>query len=145
MRSAHEMPFGASLTPDGTRFSIWAPSVDSMQLVVDGRRVSMQRGERGFFHCLDKSAAPGSRYAFRFDGSDLTVPDPASRFNPDGVHEPSELIDSSAYEWRDGGWQGRPLHDAVIYELHVGTFTPQGTYAAAAERLEYLASLGVTA
>ena len=145
MKSAHDMPFGASLTPDGARFAIWAPSVDGAQVSIDGRRVRMQRGERGFFHLLDKNAAPGSRYAFHFDGLDLAVPDPASRFNPDGVHEPSELVDANAYEWRDGDWRGHPFHDAVIYELHVGTFTPQGTYAAAAERLEYLASLGVTA
>jgi hypothetical protein len=91
MKSAHDMPFGASLTPAGAKFAIWAPSVSSAQLVVDGRRVPMQRGERGFFHCLDATAAPGSRYAFCFDGGDLVVPDPASRFNPDGVHEPSEL------------------------------------------------------
>ena len=73
------------------------------------------------------------------------MPDPASRFNPDGVHASSEVVDADAYEWRDGDWRGRPLSDAVIYELHVGTFTPQGTYAAAAERLDYLAELGVTA
>ncbi|HWN39192.1 MAG TPA: malto-oligosyltrehalose trehalohydrolase [Gammaproteobacteria bacterium] len=145
MKSAHDMPFGASLTSAGARFAIWAPSVAGAEVVVDGRRVPMQRDARGFFHCFDDRAAPGSRYAFRFAGVEIAVPDPASRFNPDGVHEPSELVDANAYEWRDGGWRGRPFHDAVIYELHVGTFTPQGTYAAAAERLDYLASLGVTA
>jgi malto-oligosyltrehalose trehalohydrolase len=145
MKSAHDMPFGAALTRDRARFAIWAPSVDGADVVVDGRRVPMQRGEHGFFHCFDTRAAPGSRYAFRFDGVEVAVPDPASRFNPDGVHEPSEIVDANAYEWRDGDWRGRPFNDAVIYELHVGTFTPQGTYAAAAERLDYLASLGVTA
>jgi malto-oligosyltrehalose trehalohydrolase len=145
MKSAHDMPFGAALTSDGVRFAIWAPSAEGAQVEVDGRRVPMQRGAQGFFHCFDADAVPGSRYAFRFDGVDLAVPDPAARFNPDGVHEPSEVLDASAYEWRDSGWRGRPLRDAVIYELHVGTFTPQGTYAAAAERLDYLAALGVTA
>ena len=145
MKSAHDMPFGAALTDDGVRFAIWAPSVDGAEAVIDGRRLRMQRGEHGFFHCFDDRAAPGSRYAFRFDGVDVTVPDPASRFNPDGVHEPSEIVDVEAYEWRDGDWRGRPFHGAVIYELHVGTFTPQGTYAAAAERLDYLSTLGVTA
>ena len=139
------MPFGAALTRDGARFAIWAPSADGAEVEVDGRRVPMQRGAQGFFHCFDAQAEPGSRYAFRFAGSDLKVPDPASRFNPDGVHAPSEIVDASAYAWRDEGWRGRPFHDALIYELHVGTFTPQGTYAAAAERLDYLASLGVTA
>jgi len=139
------MPFGAALTPDGARFAIWAPSAEGAEVDVDGRRVPMQRGAQGFFHCFDTQAGPGSRYAFRFAGGDLAVPDPASRFNPDGVHGPSEIVDASAYAWRDEDWRGRPFHDALIYELHVGTFTPQGTYAAAAERLDYLASLGVTA
>jgi malto-oligosyltrehalose trehalohydrolase len=145
MKSAHDMPFGAALTPDGVRFAIWAPSAEGAQVDVDGRRVPMQRGAQGFFHCFDAEAAPGSRYAFRFDGLDRAVPDPASRFNPDGVHEPSEIVDANAYEWRDGAWLGRTFDDAVIYELHVGTFTPQGTYAAAGERLDYLAALGITA
>ncbi|HEX7238609.1 MAG TPA: malto-oligosyltrehalose trehalohydrolase, partial [Gammaproteobacteria bacterium] len=145
MKSAHDMPFGAALTADGARFAIWAPSASGAQVEVDGRGVPMQRGAQGFFHCFDAEAAAGSRYAFRFDGLDHAVPDPASRFNPDGVHGPSEIVDADAYEWQDTNWRGGPLHDAVIYELHVGTFTPQGTYAAAAERLDYLASLGVTA
>jgi malto-oligosyltrehalose trehalohydrolase len=145
MKSAHDMPFGAAPTPDGVRFAIWAPSADGAQVEVDGRCVPMQRGAQGFFHCFDAEAAAGSRYAFRFDGVDFAVPDPASRFNPDGVHEPAEVLDASAYEWRDRDWRGRPFEDAVIYELHVGTFTPQGTYAAAEERLDYLAALGVTA
>ena len=141
------MPFGAAATPDagGTRFAIWAPSAHGVHVEVDGRRVPMQSAAQGFFHCFDPKAAPGSRYAFRFDGVDVAVPDPASRFNPDGVHAASEVIDANAYEWHDGDWRGRPFHDAVIYELHVGTFTPQGTYAAAAERLDYLAALGVSA
>ena len=87
MKSAHDMPFGAALTPDGARFAIWAPSADGAEVEVDGRRVPMQRGAQGFFHCFDTQAGPGSRYAFRFAGGDLKVPDPASRFNPDGVHE----------------------------------------------------------
>jgi len=139
------MPFGAAPTPDGIRFAIWAPSARGARVEVDGRLVPMQRAEHGFFHCLDRAAAPGSRYAFRFDGVDVAVPDPASRFKPDGVHASSEVVAADAYEWRDGAWRGRPFHDAVIYELHVGTFTAEGTYAAAAERLDYLVALGVTA
>jgi malto-oligosyltrehalose trehalohydrolase len=145
MKSAHDMPFGAALTRDGVRFAIWAPSAEAAQLEVDGRCVSMQRDAQGFFRCFDARATAGSRYAFRFDGAERAVPDPASRFNPDGVHAPAEVVDANAYEWRDEDWRGRPFRDAVIYELHVGTFTPQGTYAAAAERLDYLAALGVTA
>ena len=73
------------------------------------------------------------------------MPDPASRFQPRDVHGPSEVVDPAAFDWHDDGWRGRPWHEAVLYELHVGTFTPDGTYAAAAARLDYLADLGVTA
>ena len=92
------------------------------------------------------SAGPGTRYRFLLpDG--LLVPDPASRFNPDGVHEPSEVIDPHAFAWPAGenGWRGRPWHEAVIYELHVGTFSSSGDFAGAEARLDYLAELGVTA
>jgi malto-oligosyltrehalose trehalohydrolase len=98
----------------------------------------------GWFEASVADAPAGTRYAFRIDGG-ITVPDPASRFNPDDVHCPSMVVDPLAYEWRDAGWTGRPWEDAVIYELHVGAFTPAGTFAAAIERLGYLADLGVTA
>ncbi|RPI62015.1 MAG: malto-oligosyltrehalose trehalohydrolase, partial [Lysobacterales bacterium] len=126
------------------QFAVWAPSARGACVDVDGRRVPLARAAGGFLYCFDPEAAPGSRYSFRFDGVDVPVPDPASRFNPDGVHAPSEVVEPGAYEWRDGEWRGRTWHDAVIYELHVGTFTPEGTYAAAAKRLDYLAELGVT-
>ena len=87
---------------------------------------------------------PGSRYRFRIDG-ELEVPDPASRFNPEDVHGPSEVVDPRAFEWRDDAWRGRPWHEAVIYELHVGTFTPEGTFAGVEKRLDHLAELGITA
>jgi malto-oligosyltrehalose trehalohydrolase len=139
------MPFGATAVAGGVRFAVWAPSVPAATLEVDGRTVVMERAEGGFFHCFDPEAAPGSRYAFRFDGMSFAVPDSASRFNPDGVHEPSEVVSPTTYEWRDTGWRGRPFCEAAIYELHIGTFTTPGTYEAAAERLDYLRELGVTA
>jgi malto-oligosyltrehalose trehalohydrolase len=139
------MPFGATAAADGVRFAVWAPSVPAATLEIDGRTVVMERAAEGFFYCFDPDAVPGSRYAFRFAGLSFSVPDPASRFNPDGVHEPSEVVSPTAYEWRDAGWRGRPFREAAIYELHVGTFTPQGTYASAAERLDHLRELGVTA
>jgi maltooligosyltrehalose trehalohydrolase len=98
----------------------------------------------GWFEATVADAPAGTRYAFRIDGG-TTVPDPASRFNPDDVHRPSMVVDPLAYEWRDAGWTGRPWEDAVFYELHVGTFTAEGSFAAAIERLDYLANLGVTA
>jgi malto-oligosyltrehalose trehalohydrolase len=145
MRSYHPMPFGAEVTAAGVRFAIWAPAAREAAVHVDGRVLPMQRGAEGFFTAMDPKAEAGSRYAFRFDTTDVLVPDPASRFNPDDVHDPSEVVAPTAYEWRDAGWRGRPWPGAVVYELHVGTFTPEGTYAAAMKRLDHLAALGVTA
>ncbi len=138
------MPFGAALGPDGVRFAVWAPSAQEAAVEIDGRRVPMERAAGGFFYCFGPGTAAGARYMFHFDSTAVAVPDPASRFNPDGVHAASEVVDASAYEWRDDAWRGRPWADAVLYELHVGTFTPEGTYTAAAARLDYLAELGVT-
>jgi malto-oligosyltrehalose trehalohydrolase len=139
------MPFGAEVTTAGVRFAIWAPAAREAAVHVDGRVAPMERGTDGFFTTLDPLATPGSRYAFRFDTTDIRVPDPASRFNPDDVHGPSEVVAPTDYEWRDTAWRGRAWPGAVIYELHVGTFTRAGTYTAAIERLDYLAALGVTA
>lgn len=149
MKRAHAMPFGAELRDDGaTRFRLWAP---------DARRVELALGEPaapalhamaaldgGWFETLVAGAGAGTRYRFRIDGG-LQVPDPASRANPDDVHGPSAVIDPLAFEWTDGAWRGRPWEEAVVYELHIGTFTPAGTFAAAIDRLDYLAGLGVTA
>ena len=99
----------------------------------------------GFFVRVAEQAQAGSRYSFSFDNGTLRVPDPASRRNPEDVHAPSEVVDPGAFEWSDGNWRGRPWHEAVIYELHVGTFTPEGTFSAAARRLDYLRDLGITA
>src|SRR5690606_16053077 len=131
MRYAHGMPFGAEVTGNGVRFRIWAPAARAAHVHVDGRSRAMETAGRGFFEYTDAEAGPGSRYAFSFDGDDRRVPDPASRFNPSDVHGPSEVVDPCAYTWRTGGWRGRPWHEAVLYELHVGTFTAAGTYAAA--------------
>lgn len=143
--SVHRMPFGATVTRDGVRFAVWAPGLESAHVEVDSRRIRMHPAAGGFLYCFDPDAGPGSRYTFHFDTTAVAVPDPASRFNPDGVHAASEVVDATLFEWHDAEWRGRPWADAVIYELHVGTFTPAGTYAAAAERLDYLADLGITA
>jgi malto-oligosyltrehalose trehalohydrolase len=137
------MPFGATAAAAGVRFAVWAPSASGAAVEIRGRRITMERAAQGFYYCFDPDAVPGARYAFRFDTTDVAIPDPASRFNPDGVHAPSEVVDAAAFEWHDDDWQGRPWAEAVIYELHVGTFTPAGTFDAAAERLDYLAALGV--
>jgi maltooligosyltrehalose trehalohydrolase len=139
------MPFGAEVRAEGVAFRLWAPSRSAVHVVVDGVERPLERREDGWFERVVHEARAGSRYAFAFPGSDLRVPDPASRFQPDGAHAPSAVIDPHAHVWRHDGWRGRPWHETVLYELHVGTFTPEGTYAAAAARLGELAGLGITA
>jgi malto-oligosyltrehalose trehalohydrolase len=138
------MPFGSQVDTTGVRFSLWAPSAASVSLVLDGVELPMFPLPAGWFGMTLAAARPGQRYAYRIDGS-LPRPDPASRFNPEDVHGPSEIIDPAAFDWQDDDWRGRPWGEAVIYELHVGTFTPDGNFSGVAGRLDYLASLGVTA
>ena len=144
----HLMPFGSEfLDGGGVRFRLWAPRIPEVRLHLEGaepRELAMARDGEGW-HRLDVAAAgPGTRYRFRLpDG--LLVPDPASRFNPEDVHGPSEVIDPRAFVWPDDGWQGRPWEEAVIYELHLGTFSPSGDFAGVEARLDYLAELGITA
>jgi malto-oligosyltrehalose trehalohydrolase len=141
------MPFGAELKPDGqVRFRLWAPEHEHVQLALPEQRavVPMERDADGWHQLITSRAGAGNLYQFILpDG--LAAPDPASRYQPSDVHGPSEIIDPGAYRWRDAGWQGRPWHEAVIYELHIGTFTSQGTFGAAIERLDYLQNLGITA
>src|SRR6516225_5532118 len=96
----------------------------------------------GWYELTTDAAHPGSRYRFLIDGS-LPVPDPASRFQPQDVDGPSEVVDPRSFAWPDGAWPGRPWHDVVIYELHVGAFSPEGTFDGVAARLDHLQALGV--
>ena len=139
------MPFGAELAERGVRFAVWAPGATSARLHLDGHDLPMERRGDGFFVRVEATARAGSRYAYSFDGRDLLVPDPASRFNPEDVHAPSEVVDPRGFGWTDEQWHGRPWREAVIYELHVGTFTREGTYEAAIGHLDYLVELGITA
>ena len=144
MRRSHAMAFGAQTESGGTRFALWAPTAQEVALVLDGQDHPMPAQDGGWRSATVAEAKGGARYGFRIDG-DLVVPDPASRFQPDDVSGQSEVIDPDAYEWRDGEWTGRPWEEAVIYELHVGTATREGTYAALETRLDDLVDLGVTA
>jgi malto-oligosyltrehalose trehalohydrolase len=144
-RCTHTMPFGAEIREDGVAFRLWAPSRSRAAVIVDGKEHPLEERSGGWFERTVGGARAGARYSFAFPDRDVRVPDPASRFQPDGVHAPSMVIDPGAYRWRETGWRGRPWHEAVVYELHVGTFTPGGTYAAAAERLDDIAGLGATA
>jgi maltooligosyltrehalose trehalohydrolase len=143
-RRHHRLPFGAELDPDGnTRFRLWAPDAKSVAVVCDDARASvlLTRDEHGWYEGT-MSCGAGTRYRFRID-DELDVPDPAARFAPDGIEGPSEVIDPRAYEWHATQWQGLPWHRAVVYELHVGTFTEAGTFGAIIPRLHELAQLGV--
>jgi maltooligosyltrehalose trehalohydrolase len=142
------MPFGAELREDGTHFRLWAPGATQVELLLmqnaSERVLRMAHAGDGWYEHLRSDTHAGARYAYRIDGA-LTVPDPASRFQPDDVHGASEVIDPSAWLWRDQRWHGRPWEDTVIYELHVGAFTSEGTFEGVKQRLAYLAELGVTA
>jgi malto-oligosyltrehalose trehalohydrolase len=144
------MPFGAELTAEGkVRFRLWAPGAREVDLVLHdpanaARTLKMPALGDGWYELTTGEARAGSRYGYRIDGH-MEVPDPASRANPDDVHGPSEVIDPGAFEWDDQDWLGRPWHEAAIYELHVGTFSPEGTFAGVEKRLGHLAELGITA
>ncbi len=144
MKRQHPMPFGPQRLADGrTSFRLWGPSARQVELMLDGQALPMAARPDGW-HEATAAAAPGARYAFRIDGG-LVVPDPASRHNPDDVHAASMFTDPLAFDWPDAGWAGRPWHEAAIYEMHVGCFTPEGTFAAAIDSLDALAALGITA
>lgn len=149
MKHLHPMPFGAEvLASGGVRFRLWAPAVDRVVLEWTRaphawRSAAMRRDARGWHEATLPEVSAGDHYRYLLpDG--LRVPDPASRRNPEDVHGPSEVVDPRAHEWRDAGWAGRPWNEAVIYEMHVGTFTPEGSFMAAQSRLAELASLGIT-
>ena len=140
----HVMPFGAEVLGDGgVRFRLWAPGAQEVLLVLGNQAKPMMQVGAGWHELVEK-ARPGALYRYRIDGRH-DVPDPASRFQPRDVDGPSEVIDPLAFAWQDEGWRGRPWAEAVIYELHVGTFTSHGTYAGVSSKLHYLRDLGVTA
>ena len=133
-----------SVAPREVRFRVWAPGQQALAVRVGDRDLPMTRDGEGWFEKVVRDVAPGAQYSFvTSDG--LAVPDPASRAQAGDVHGASLIVDPGQYQWQDTGWKGRPWHEAVLYELHVGTFTPEGTFRAAAERLPHLAALGITA
>ena len=144
MRRAHDMPFGAEFRNGEVRFALWAPSAESVDLVLDGRDYPMPDVGDGWRRLTRDDARPGSRYGFRINGGQI-VPDPASRYQPEDVLKPSAVVDPGAFAWSDGAWRGRPWEETVLYEAHVGTATEGGTFASLAERLEELRDLGITA
>jgi malto-oligosyltrehalose trehalohydrolase len=139
----NEQHFGAKLTAEGVLFRLWAPAARRVDLLLD-KPHALKRGEHGWFSAEIAGVKAGSYYRFRID-NEVDVPDPASAFQPDDVFGPSEVIDHSAYRWRASDWRGRPWHETVLLEAHVGAFTPQGTYRAMIDKLDHLAATGITA
>ena len=147
---SRRLPVGAEVLPGGgVHFRVWAPRRRTVEAVLEseGRAaVGLEPEDGGYFSALAERARAGTLYRFRLDGDDSYLyPDPASRFQPEGPHGPSQVVDPAAFEWADAGWEGRALKGQVIYEFHVGTFTPEGTWAGAARELPRLKELGVTA
>ncbi len=138
--------YGATIRGDQVEFRMWAPTPKEITLRLwragqQPQDIPMRRDGEDFV--ATAKARVGDRYAFILDGSQ-PIPDPVSRLLPEGVHGPTEIVDPSSYAWSDQGWRGLPLEDYVIYELHVGTFTPQGTFESAIEKLQHLKDLGIT-
>ena len=128
------------------RFEVWAPRAERVEAHVVSpreRTIPLQKDSRGYHRGEAEGVGPGARYFYRLDGREQR-PDPASRYQPETVHDASEVVDPS-FQWHDRNWKGIPLEDYLIYELHAGTFTPEGTFDAAAQRLDELKALGITA
>jgi maltooligosyltrehalose trehalohydrolase len=145
----HVLPFGAEIQPDGAvRFRLWAPGARQVEICVEGQEkeliLPMDRQEDGWHVLQAREASAGTLYRYRIDG-DRRVPDPASRFQPQDVHGPSQVVDPTAFSWQDADWQGRPWEETLVYELHVGTFSGEGTFWAVTRQLDYLVDLGVSA
>ncbi len=149
IRTAWQPTLGAIVDPDRTTFAVWAPAATIVDLMIEsgespGACRPMVRGAEGHFSVVCERLEPGTRYRYRLDGGG-PFPDPAGRFQPEGVHGPSMTVDPSTFAWTDGNWAGIALSDLVIYELHIGTFSPAGTFLGAADQLEALRDLGITA
>ena len=143
---ARRLPIGAEPPPGGgVHFRVWAPRCRELAIEIEGLApVSLAAEPGGYFSGSVREARAGMRYRLRPDRGDGAWPDPASRFQPDGPHGASEIVDPGAFRWTDAGWRGRRREELVIYELHIGTFTPDGNWEAAARELPALAELGIT-
>lgn len=145
MPDSQSFPLGAACTPEGVELVVWAPKSHAVEVQVEGRGTSfaLQPCESGYFRGRSRELRAGDRYRLWLDGEG-PYPDPCSRYQPHGPHEPSQVVDAGAHDWTDAGWTGVGLEDAVIYELHIGAFTPEGTFDAAADKLGQLKAVGVT-
>jgi maltooligosyltrehalose trehalohydrolase len=141
---ARRFPVGAEAAEGGVHFRVWAPSRERVSVLFESGRVAALDAEpNGYFAGFVADATPGARYKFRLD-EDAAYPDPASRFQPEGPHGYSEVIDPRTFAWSDRAWRGVTIANQVVYEMHIGTFTSEGTWLGALEQLPRLAALGVT-
>ena len=143
--SAGRKRLGAQVIQDGVQFRCWAPKPAQLDVVLEphGTVHPLTRGADGYWTGVIPEAKAGMSYRYRLDGNSL-YPDPCSRYQPDGPHGPSLIVDPDTFVWRDRGWPGLTMHGQVIYELHIGAFTPEGTFDAAVTRLDTLKDLGIT-
>ena len=140
------LPFGAELSATGIEFRVWAPRRSRVAVRIAGfdELLPLDAEGDGYFSGGQQGLGAGTRYCFRLDDEVYDYPDPASRYQPEGVHGFSEVVDPDAYAWSDSHWTGIELPGQVIYELHVGCFTPEGTWRAAEEKLIHLKDMGIT-
>ena len=126
------------------RFRLWAPNAGKVSVQVAGQKYPLHKHDGDWWEADVGAARPGMDYAYLLDDEDLALPDPRSAWQPEGVHGPSRLLDDAAFPWTDAAWEAPPLSAAIIYELHIGTFTPKGTLDAAQDKLDDLRDLGIT-
>src|SRR5262249_12617616 len=149
-RPKRRLPVGAEVQPEGgVHFRVWVPRRRAVSVVLEGGpgagvEVVLTDERDGYFSGRSEAAVPGPRYRSLLDRGPTLYPDPASRCQPDGPHGPSQVVDPTAFRWTDGAWRGCGVEGQVIYEMHVGTFTREGTWAAAQRELPALSDLGVT-
>src|SRR4051812_16862993 len=151
VQTKRRYPIGAELVgEDETSFRVWVPKASKVEVALysDNSDKSpafheLEAEEDGYFSGSIEGRV-GTRYRFRLDGEDTLYPDPASRYQPDGPHGPSVIVDPGSFKWTDRHWRGRDLKGQIIYEFHIGTFTPEGTWRAAAEKLPLLKEVGIT-
>ena len=143
---SRRLPIGVEVMGDGrAHVRVWAPRAEQVAFVVEGGAATrLEKDDGGYFSGVVVDAEPGTRYRFRLDADERLYPDPASRFQPEGPEGPSEIVDPASFTWTDDEWRGVSLNGQVLYELHVGAFTREGTWEAAARELLELAALGVT-
>src|SRR5581483_2664685 len=138
------LPIGAELIGDGrAHLRVWAPARRRVAVHINNADIELTRDANGYF-AGEFPAAAGDRYQLRVDADEKLYPDPASRYQPDGPHGPSVIVDPTTFRWNDAAWRGVRIEGQVVYELHVGTFTPEGTWTAAIAQLSELARIGIT-